>query len=101
MIIEAREIYRAVLSNGIILENDATGEGFKNLFKGAVRELKSEYGHMLYFTTGTADISYGVITEVYQGSRIKSSYIELREIAAVRVTSLDRRTFVTTMKVRG
>ena len=73
----------------------------RNLFKGVVLELKTEYGHMCYFTTGTADISYGVLTEVYQGSRIKSSYIELRKIAEVRVTSIDRKTFTTIQKVRG
>ena len=101
MIIKTSAIYRAKISNGIMLENDATGEGFKSLFKGVVLELKTEYGHMCYFTTGTADISYGVLTEVYQGSRIKSSYIELRKIAEVRVTSIDRKTFTTIQKVRG
>lgn len=95
MVIRSFKCYRAVVSNGVILENACS---FKNVFRGAVRELKGSYGHSLYFTNGYAELSFGVLTEVWEGSRCRSSWIELRKIARIDCFSIDRTTYVTTRK---
>lgn len=92
MVTKVSKIYRAQLSNGLRIEQE-TGD-FKSLYRAAVRELRNEYGHSLYFEHGSCDISYGVGTTVYEGDRIKTGYIELRDICTITCASMDRKTFV-------
>lgn len=83
--------YVARLTNGIILEDS----DFRNVYRGAVRELRAQYGHSLYFDCGKADISLCVVTEVYyDGSRYTSARAELRKICTIDICSMDRVTHV-------
>lgn len=92
MIIETKVIYRARCQHGMILENDA--DGFKALIRGAIYEMRSEYGHERYYTHGTCHISYGVLTSVTEdGKHWKSSFLKLRDICTIAVSSIDKKTF--------
>ena len=82
--------YQAKLSNGVTLFN---APSFKYLYYSAVRELKSVYGHSVFFNTGYAELSYGVLTEVYEGSQVKSSFLELRRICKIHIFSCDKMTY--------
>lgn len=94
MVIKSFICYRAELSNGIILENDESD--FKSLYRCAVRELKSDFGYSSFFECGYAEISYGVTTEVYEGSYVKASFIEVRRICKIHVFSCDKVTHLYT-----
>ena len=92
MIIQTHHLYRAKLSNGVILEN--TMGSFKNVFRGAVRELKDSYGHSLFFECGHAELSEGIETECWRGSSCRTSWIELRKICRIDCFSIDRKTYI-------
>ena len=96
MVTQVQKVYRAQLSNGIRIE--VSDGSFKSLYRAAVRELRNEYGHSLYFEHGSCDISYGVGTTVYEGDRIKTGYIELRSICTITCASMDRKTFIQVRK---
>lgn len=87
--------YEARLSNGVILEDT----NFRNVYRAALREIRSEYGHSLYFNRGQADISLCVVTDVHAGSRYVSSRAEVRKICKMRVYSICRITHVIVEKV--
>lgn len=83
-------VYRAKLSNGIILEDTC----LKNVYYGALRELKDEYGHRLYYSWGECEITYGASTVVSVApGRGRSGYIELKKICMIRVFSLGNKTY--------
>ena len=98
MVINSEVIYRAELSNGIILENDETR--FKELFRGVVRELRDSYGHSLYFESGSGTVYYGVLTTIHCGGKTVSSFCPLEELCTVHVCSMDRKTWVYTERNR-
>ena len=98
MVIKSEVIYRAELSNGVILENDESR--FKEFFRCVVCELRDSYGHSLYFESGSGTVYYGVLTTVYQGSRTVSSFCPLEELCTVHVCSMDRKTWVYTERNR-
>ena len=93
MVIETKVVYRAMCQHGVILEYDA--DDFKALIRGAIREMKSEYGHERYYTHGTCHIQYGVLTEVLDdsGRHWKWSFLKLRDICTIAVSSIDKKTF--------
>lgn len=95
MVIRSYKCYRAQVSNGVVLENE---KSFKNVFRGAVRELKDSYGHSVFFECGYAVLSEGIETECWQGNHCRTSWIELRKIARIDCFSIDRKTYVTTRK---
>lgn len=84
-------VYRAKISNGIILEDTC----LKNVYYGALRELKDEYGHRLYFSWGECEITLGVSTTVVPIARGRSrgGYIELKKICMLRVFSVGKETY--------
>ena len=92
MVIETKLIYRARCQHGVILENE---DGlFKPLILGAIREMRSEYGHERYYTHGTCHIQYGVLTSVTEdGKHWKYSFIKLRDVCTIAVSSIDKKTF--------
>ena len=92
MIIKTTTMYRALCQHGVILENE---DCFAALIRGAIREMKSEYGHERYYTHGTCHIQYGVLTDVSEdgGKHWKSSFIKLRDICTIAVSSIDRKTY--------
>lgn len=90
MEITTEVFYVARLTNGIILEDP----DFRNVYRAAVRELRSEYGHSLYFNRGHADIDLCVVTDVYRGSRCDTGRIVLRNVCGLNIYSMDRVTHV-------
>lgn len=94
MITKVEKVYRARISNGVILEDS----DFKNVYKAALRELRVTYGHSLYFDYGFAELQYGVLTTVYQGSSVNAGFIVMRGICDLTVYSIDRVTHVITRK---
>lgn len=79
-------IYRAEVSNGVILEAST----FKTLWKRAIAELHDSYGNSLYFENGSAQLSWGVLTTViYAGKREKYGYIKMNDLGELRVFSMD------------
>lgn len=81
MITKVEKVYRARISNGVIVEDT----DFKVVYRAALRELRNTYGHSVYFEHGSAQLQYGVLTIVYYGSSIKDSFIELRDIGSLTV----------------
>lgn len=79
-------IYRANVSNGVILESST----FKSLWKRAIAELHDSYGDSLYFETGSAQLSWGIETSVfYDGDCCRTSYIRMDDLGELRVYSMD------------
>ena len=92
MVIETKVVYRAFCQHGVILENEA--DCFNVLIRGAIREMKSEYGHERYYTHGTCHIRFGVLTSVTEdGKHWKTSFLKLRDICTIAVSSIDKKTF--------
>ena len=96
MVIKTEVVYRAFCQHGIILENGK--DRFKALIHGAIREMRSEYGHERYYSHGTCHVQYGVLTSVYEGVHCKSSFLKLRDICTIAVSSIDKQTYTYIVK---
>ena len=97
-------LYRAKISNGIILKND---RDFKAVYRGAVRELRCSYGNSTYFESGFAILEQGVSTRCWipdehykSGGFWRSSWISIREICRIDCFSIDGATWVKTRRER-
>ena len=97
MVIKTAVVYRAYCQHGIILDNE---HDFKALIRGAIREMKSEYGHERYYTHGVCHVCYGVLTDVSEdgGKYWRSSFIKLRDICTIAVSSIDKQTYTYIVK---
>ncbi len=94
MIIRTMVLYRARCQHGVTLYNSS----FKSLIRGAIREMRGEYGHQRYYSHGVCHIEYGVLTDVYHGNKIKSGFVKLRDVCTIAVSSIDTKTYTYIVK---
>lgn len=79
-------VYYAKLPHGVILESDC----LKTLYYAVLHEMKSEYGHGLFFDSGSVVICAGVRVEWFNGHMMEFKHLEFKQYLRIYVSSLDR-----------
>ena len=82
-------LYYCKLENGTILEDI----DFRNVFNAVRLELRSEYGHSLFFDCSSATIYEGILVEWTEDGKNMFTYVPLRPIVTMHCMSIDRTTY--------
>lgn len=85
----AKVVYYAKMDHGVILEDVE----FRNVYNAVRCELRSEYGHSLFYDTGCATIYEGVIVEWTENETNYFHHIPIKPVLTMRCSSIDRVTF--------
>ena len=82
-------LYYCKFEHGVIID----GPDFKDVFNSVRLELRSEFGHSLFFDCSSATIYEGILVEWTEEGRNKCTYVPLRPIVTMHCMSIDRRTY--------
>ena len=78
--------YYAKLPHGVILEDSC----LKTLYYAVLHEMKSEYGHSIFYDFGAVDICAGVRVEWWNGHCVECKHLEFKKYLHIFVSSMDK-----------
>lgn len=84
--VSAEFVYYAKIPNGVILE----AYDLKTVYYAALREMKAEYGHGLFFVAGSVVICSGFRVDWWNGHCWEFKHMECDQLLRISVSSCDR-----------